>query len=606
MKQFFSRFSLRSVVIMFCLPAFLLIFIVCIVFYKTGSVSFFNIINKNAVTLITQTRDSINDSIESIYYQTSSITHSNSFNRLLRNINNNKEAISPSDYLDLYKTFSNFTEHNPTSIDSLGLYLADNSINLYLSNNVQHVVNVDFDFNYYYNKYIPYNLNWLKSSEEYPYNSIYGDSPNYSLIQIIGNPISEQKGFFLAGINDEVFISRIRNCRLTENSCVTIVQNGNIIFKDSEIFGNSTLENLDSAIEVQLYEKISKNRTSDPISFNLDSYFAVYMPIALEKSGILAIIPSNEMLLDYNSFTHTMISIGIVIIFICIMLYIFITRIISTPIINLSRQLERIDADTLSTPVAVSGSKEIHQIGASINVLLNRISLLMSSLQSEMQAKQTTQLQALHSQINPHFMYNALDAIKQLCELDETSKAEQMIDQLAMYYRIGVSKGKDIISLKDELTHTDMYLSILKTRFEDFHYVINLPKELYNASIIKITLQPIVENALYHGIRPCRTDGLITIDAERINNDIYIHVKDNGGGISDDILSSINSSLSAQTYDFSDLKNQSIKIYGIKNVHDRIRLTYGNGYGLSVQSALDEGTCVLIKIPYIEEDKHID
>lgn len=604
MNHLLSRFSLRFVIIIFCLPFLILLTLTCMVFYQTGTSRFSKMMDKNTSTLVTQTRDSINDSLENVYYLSNALTSSHTFYKIHDNIGKDKTPITPDKYLDFSKNLRSFLEHNPTLVDSLGLYFNDNSINLYLSNKVNFVMQPDFNYLSYSNKCKPFQLTWLRSREEYPYSiNKKTDVPSYSLIELFGNSSSKLNGFFLVGINDRLFTDQIKNCRLTENSSVTILQDGNIVYRDSAIFGNNTLNNLTPEELSQIKEKVTKQSPADSFSFTLSRHYAFFTPLNLNGAGVLAIIPLDEMFMDYRDYSNTLALLVVIVLVGCAILYLLVSHMISFPVVNLLEQIDNINASSLTHSLHGSGSKEMLRISNGINNLLSRIQALMDSLQTEMQAKQITQLQALHSQINPHFMYNALDAIKQLCELGETPKAGMMIDKLALYYRIGVSKGRDIISLKDELLHTDMYLGILKTRFEDFHYELSIPPELQNCAIIKITLQPLVENALYHGLRPYRTDGHIRIFAYRNQNDIYIQVQDDGGGIAENILADIRASLDEPPYTF---KDQSVKIYGVKNVHDRIRLTFGKDYGLSIESELDEGTTITIKIPYRKEEDSND
>lgn len=600
MNRLLSRFSLRFVIIIFCLPFLILLTITFMVFYQTGTSRFSKMMDKNTRTLVAQTRDSINDSLENVYYLSNSLTSSHTFYKIHDNIGNNKAPVTPEKYLEFSKSLRSFLEHNPTLIDSIGVYFTDNSVNLYLSNKINCVMQPSFQFSDYYNRCAPFQLNWLTSRNDYPYAvNAQDEAPGYSLIELLGSTDTDLKGFFLIGINDRLFTDQIKNCRLTENSSVTILQDGKLVYQDTAVFGNHTLDNLTETELIQIKEKVAAQPEADSLSFALSGHYAVYMPLSLEGAGVLAIIPMDEMFLDYRDFSNTLAILAVIVLAGCAILYLLISQMLSFPVVNLLEQIDHIQASTLAIPIQGSGSKEMLRISQGINNLLSRIQVLMDSLQTEMQAKQITQLQALHSQINPHFMYNALDAMKQLCELGETEKAGQMIDSLAMYYRIGVSKGRDIIRLNEELTHTDMYLGILKTRFEDFHYEFTIPRELMDCTIIKITLQPIVENALYHGLRPYRTDGHIRITVSREQNDIYIRIEDDGGGMAENVLEEIRTSLNAPAYTF---KDQSVKIYGVKNVHDRIRLTYGKGYGLSIQSELDKGTAVTIKIPYRKEE----
>ena len=205
----------------------------------------------------------------------------------------------------------------------------------------------------------------------------------------------------------------------------------------------------------------------------------------------------------------------------------------------------------------------------------------------------------LYEQINPHFLYNALDTIYQLCDMGEVQNAKEMTHALATFYRIGVSKGTNYIPLEEECIHAQVYLSILKIRFADFTYSIELPEELKNCITIKKILQPILENAIYHGIHPlCDRTGHVTIQIARCGDDIQITISDNGIGILENDLAYIQKSLNE---DFHPAKKG--KIYGIKNVHARIHLTYHRHYGLTIDSLPEVGTTVTITIPFITNPK---
>jgi sensor histidine kinase YesM len=183
--------------------------------------------------------------------------------------------------------------------------------------------------------------------------------------------------------------------------------------------------------------------------------------------------------------------------------------------------------------------------------------------------------------------------------MKEYDKAQKMTKSLEVFYRIGVSKGVDIISFQEELTHVEVYLSILKTRFEDFQYEIEIPEELYAYRVIKLMLQPIVENAIYHGIRPVRLDGLIRIEAKRINNDMQISISDNGAGIPEEMIEQIQNSFCTDRK-----QTEKTNVYGMRNIHHRIRLIYGSPYGLSIESELEVGTTIHILIPLISKEEN--
>ena len=226
--------------------------------------------------------------------------------------------------------------------------------------------------------------------------------------------------------------------------------------------------------------------------------------------------------------------------------------------------------------------------------------LELSDLDYQRRLRKRAELRALQNQVNPHFLYNTLDCIKTLCSCNENDLAEEMLDQLVIFYRIGVSKGKSFIPLREELKHIRAYLSILQIRFDDFRFEIHMEEGLEQCVTLRMMLQPIVENALYHGIRPYRTDGTIYVDAVKKEDMVELHVKDDGGGMPEDVLEKINRSLQEPICDYSE---KSYNVYGLKNVQDRIQIAYGKNYKIRIETEEDCGTEVIVTIPYEEEHK---
>ena len=282
MNRLLSRFSLRFVIIIFCLPFLILLTITFMVFYQTGTSRFSKMMDKNTRTLVAQTRDSINDSLENVYYLSNSLTSSHTFYKIHDNIGNNKAPVTPEKYLEFSKSLRSFLEHNPTLIDSIGVYFTDNSVNLYLSNKINCVMQPSFQFSDYYNRCAPFQLNWLTSRNDYPYAvNAQDEAPGYSLIELLGSTDTDLKGFFLIGINDRLFTDQIKNCRLTENSSVTILQDGKLVYQDTAVFGNHTLDNLTETELIQIKEKVAAQPEADSLSFALSGHYAVYMPLSL-------------------------------------------------------------------------------------------------------------------------------------------------------------------------------------------------------------------------------------------------------------------------------------------------------------------------------------
>ena len=205
--------------------------------------------------------------------------------------------------------------------------------------------------------------------------------------------------------------------------------------------------------------------------------------------------------------------------------------------------------------------------------------------------RRKTELKALQAQINPHFLYNTLDAIAWLCEEGRNKDAEDMVTSLAKLFRISISKGHELITIEKEIQHAQSYLRIETFRYKNqFTYTFDVDENCLGYLCNKITLQPIIENAIYHGLNRMVDEGEITIRIREDGDDIILSVEDNGIGMTEEQCQEI---LRKEPGDRTGI--------GIKNVNDRIKIYFGEEYGLTITSELDEGTCVDIRMPKVEK-----
>ena len=205
----------------------------------------------------------------------------------------------------------------------------------------------------------------------------------------------------------------------------------------------------------------------------------------------------------------------------------------------------------------------------------------------------------LQSQINPHFLYNTLDSITWMIEGGKNEEASFMITQLAKLFRISLSKGHTIITVRDELLHAKSYMNIQKVRYKNkFEVSFDVDEEIMDYCAVKLVLQPILENALNYGIRELDDFGEIVVGGKKVGEDIIITVSDNGMGIPENEIP-----LLLTNTDRVHKKGSGV---GLVNVNNRIKILFGERYGLHIESELDEGTVVTIKIPaivYSEENR---
>lgn len=267
-------------------------------------------------------------------------------------------------------------------------------------------------------------------------------------------------------------------------------------------------------------------------------------------------------------------------------------RLLGHPLRGLADAMERFEADADHfTYRPVGGTREVQELSNSFEHMVLRIQQLMTTVREEEVNLRKTELKALQAQINPHFLYNTLDSIAWMCEQGRNTDAVKMVHALARLFRISISKGHELIPISKEIEHAESYLQIQKYRYKNqFTYEFQVDPECLDYYCNKITLQPIIENAINHGLDLLVEEGRITVQVCQDGEDILFFVQDNGVGMSEEQLRTI---LQHDPKDRTGI--------GIKNVNDRLKIYFGKQYGLHISSELDVGTCVEIRMPKIKE-----
>ncbi|MEK5476611.1 sensor histidine kinase [Paenibacillus sp. FSL R5-0407] len=267
---------------------------------------------------------------------------------------------------------------------------------------------------------------------------------------------------------------------------------------------------------------------------------------------------------------------------------------ISQPIRRLERSVQMVEKGDFGTNVYVSGAYEVEQLSKRFNLMLRRIRELMDQIIQEQEAKRKSELDVLQSQINPHFLYNTLNSVTRMAELGRNEEVVTTITSLSRFFRISLSKGNHIIPVADELEHVRHYLIIQTIRFKNkFRYEIQAEPDTLDCLILKLILQPLVENAIHHGIEKSAEDGFIGVYARINGNNLELVIRDNGIGMTQDTVDKL---LSGR------LRSESGSGVGVTNVQERIALYYGKDYGLHYESEPEEGTTVTIKLPIVRPE----
>ena len=283
----------------------------------------------------------------------------------------------------------------------------------------------------------------------------------------------------------------------------------------------------------------------------------------------------------------------IAVITICLIIIVtLMIRMITIPLKRLSYQMGKMGEGDFSPTAFGGGCKETCALTESYNDMAAHINELIETNYISSINEKNSRLQALEAQLNPHFLYNTLDAIIWLAESGQKDQVITMVSALSDFFRTTLSKGRDFITVREEETHIESYLKIQQFRYRDIlEYSIDIPEELYGCQVLKLTLQPVVENALYHGIKNKRGMGHIVVRGSCLGNLLMLTVEDDGIGMTAERLEAVRRGLSKET------DSKSEDGFGLYNIQQRIKLYYGQEYGMEIQSVYGKGTKVVITIP---------
>lgn len=310
---------------------------------------------------------------------------------------------------------------------------------------------------------------------------------------------------------------------------------------------------------------------------------------------LVGVVPADNIWDNYGQLLLFFLFVVLFSIFLLVFVNLHLSERISVPIKTLERAVKELEAGREEVDIDVSGPYEIEHLGHSIRSMVSTMRHLMDDIIEQEAQKRRSELDVLQSQINPHFLYNTLDSVVWMTENGRTDEAILMVTSLARFFRISLSRGSNIIPIADELEHARHYLTIQKMRYKNkFSAVIAAEDGVEGLYTIKLIVQPILENAIYHGMAYADGDGEITVRARRDGEDVVIEVADNGPGMPEEMVER----LLDQSYAAAPgTKGSGI---GLRNVHQRIRLTFGEEYGLAIHSEPDAGTTVCIRLPVLE------
>ncbi|MFX3636112.1 MAG: sensor histidine kinase [Candidatus Pristimantibacillus sp.] len=398
----------------------------------------------------------------------------------------------------------------------------------------------------------------------------------------------EALGVLLVDLNFSVINDTLNNIDLSKRGYVFIVDDdGNIVYHPQQqlLYSNLKTEKIDDVLK----------QGNGSFSTDEGGQSRIY---TIQDTGfgwkIVGVSYANELIGNKQKMQLSFIAAGIFCLIVGLLLAVFISRHLSRPIKQLQEHMKKVEKGIFNIRVPIENPKEIAGLARTFNMMVVKIEELMSQVVMEQEFKRKSEMTALQAQINPHFLYNTLDSIIWMAEGKKTDEVVLMTSALARMFRSSISRGQELVSIQTEIDHITNYLTIQKMRYRDkLDFQIEVDPAILNFRTVKVLLQPLLENAIYHGIKNKLGTGTILVTGGLAEGHIWLEVRDNGVGMDEQKLRSM---LEPRRSD------RDTKGVGVVNVHERIQLYFGKEYGLAYESHPDEGTAVTVRIALIAAD----
>jgi len=425
-------------------------------------------------------------------------------------------------------------------------------------------------------------------SSSHVQNVISGAYPWVITISRALNGHGPKKGVLLVDLNFNIIRELCSNIRIGDKGYVFIINHlGEIVYHPRQdlIYNDLKHERIDKILE-------QKNGS---LTTRVDDTDILYTFVTSGKTSwtIVGVSSVREILSSKRELQYYLWLLVIFTFSIVIVISTFLSGRIVRPIEVLRRSMKEVERGNFDLDIHVECDHEVFDLAEDCNIAIKKIKDLIVQNEQAQELKRKNEFKALQAQINPHFLYNTLDSIIWLVEGNENDDAVMMTEQLADFFRLSLNKGQEIIPIRQVIDHITCYLSIQKMRYKKkLDYQILVDPAIYSCYSLKLLLQPLVENSIYHGIKNRSLPGMITIRGKMMEDHIEFSVEDNGTGMKPEIL---------EMLERGEIPESSRSGMGLKNVRERIQLFFGKEYDLAVSSSFGGGTVIRFSIPVIKE-----
>ena len=368
-----------------------------------------------------------------------------------------------------------------------------------------------------------------------------------------------------------------------------------ILSPDGTVVYDSTNVDTASVIDKKVADKFSRQSGNAQVRLRGRDFIAVYSTSEVTGWKIINLIPVAQYSANVALVTRVVIIICILAVMLSVLVTLYVSRLISNPIERLSGVMNEIDLTNMDVRVDESRRDEIGVLSRSFNSLITK---LRDSIRREYEAgirQKDAELKALQAQINPHFLYNVLQSISSIAVLNDVQEINIMAKALGRMLRYSINTDDNITTIENEIDHVESYLAIQKVRFgEKLEYFLDIPQYVKKCRVLKLSIQPIVENAILHGFEGKLEKGIICIKCSLEKDCVVFEISDNGAGIPDKKLQSIMEELNSRGSAYYSDKKPSI---GLRNVLERLKILYNGQAHMSIESEIDVGTSIYVRFP---------
>lgn len=403
---------------------------------------------------------------------------------------------------------------------------------------------------------------------------------------IVDDSTGETLGVIFIDMNYHSISSLCEEISLGSKGYIFIIdENGNIVYHPKQ-------QLLYSGVQTEEIQKIMQRGNGSFYSKNGEKVYTVSRS-ELTGCTIVGVSYLSELMEKIDGLQELYIILAIILIFIAVIISVIIANMISRPIRDLGDSMKQVDQENFDIHIENPGyTNVIGDLIHSFNIMIERIRELIQRITDEQTEKRKSELSALQAQINPHFLYNTLDSIIWMAESHKIPEVVEMTSALSKLLRKSISNDNEIVTVSDEISYVSEYLKIQKMRYRDkLDFSINVDHELLMASMPKLIMQPLVENAIYHGIKMKKNGGVIRIEGHRRDNMMELLISDDGVGMDAHTMEHL--------LDERDKEQNNGKKVGVNNVNRRIKLYFGNEFGLRYESIQSQGTIVHVDLPYM-------